>query len=342
MVMPDQDNLVLEVKSLKTYFQVFEGVLKAVDGVSFSIKKGRTLGIIGESGCGKSVTAQSILRIVPSAGRIEAGEILFHRTGPNGTAKIVDLAGLDARGEMIRQIRGREISMIFQEPMTSFGPVHTIGSQIVEAIRLHMENMGKRQAKEQAIQFLDRVGIPKARETVDAYPHQLSGGMRQRAMIAMALCCNPSLLIADEPTTALDVTIQAQILELLRQLQRELGMAMLYITHNLSVIAGVAHEVAVMYLGRIVEYASVEEIFDNPTHPYTVALWRSIPRLEGKLSRLESIKGTVPSPFGAQRGCPFYSRCEVSKEGLCDKAFPEMTEVHPGHRVWCFHYRAGR
>lgn len=336
--MADQGNLLLEVKDLKTYFYLYEGVVKAVDGVNFRINRGRTLGIIGESGSGKSVTAQSIMRIVPSPGRIVSGDILLHLENGNGGSRTINLAKLDPQGKEIRDIRGKEISMIFQEPMTSFSPLHTIGDQIIEAILIH-ENISKKEARERTIDLLGRVGIPRPDSLVDAYPHQLSGGMRQRAMIAMALSCNPKLLIADEPTTALDVTIQAQILELLKRLQKETGMAIMYITHNLAVVTEIADEVVVMYLGKVMEHASVEEIFHNPLHPYTRALWRSIPKIDGELSRLVPILGVLPNPYEIPQGCVFHPRCEEVILGVCDgESPPPLIEVTPGHKVSCFHY----
>jgi len=326
--------LLLQVKNLKTYFYLDEGVLKAVDDVSFKIQKKMVLGVVGESGCGKSVTAQSILRIVPDPGKIVEGEIFLHQDG-----KVTDLVKLDPYGKEIRAIRGKEITMIFQEPMTSLSPVHTIGDQIMEAILLH-RNMNKNEAKELTLEMLYKVGIPNPYQRINEYPHQLSGGLRQRAMIAMALSCNPSLLIADEPTTALDVTVQAQILELMKELQAEFGMSIMFITHNLGVIAEVSDEVMVMYLGKAVEYASVDEIFHNPLHPYTVRLLRSIPKVGKKArTRLDAIKGTVPLPLDLPPGCSFYPRCPEAKKGLCNKEDPSLVEVKKGHWVSCFLYK---
>jgi peptide/nickel transport system ATP-binding protein len=338
-MMAAREDLLLEVKDLKTYFFLYEGIVRAVDGVSFDVRRGRTLGIIGESGCGKSVTAQSILRIVPSPpARIVGGSILLHRIDRNGNLEeIINLAELDPRGDEIRKIRGKEIAMIFQEPMTSFGPLNTIGDQIMEAILLHQEDVSKREAKAHTIELLGRVGIPRPDQFIDAYPHQLSGGMRQRAMIAMALSCNPGLLIADEPTTALDVTIQAQILDLLRHLREDFGMAIMFITHSLGVIAEIADEVAVMYLGKIVEQGSVEDIFDRPKHPYTQALLKSIPRIDKKAgSRLTTIEGVVPDPYEVPRGCPFSDRCPSFMKGICDEVVPSPSEVEKDHFVRCF------
>lgn len=338
--MDNQNDLLLEIKNLKTHFFLQEGIVRAVDGVNLQIARGQTLGVIGESGCGKSVTAQSILRIVPSPpAKIVDGAILYHRQA-DGTAAVIDLAQLDPRGKEIRAIRGGKISMIFQEPMTSFGPMHTVGNQIMEAILLH-QPLSKPQARELAIDLLRRVGISGAERTIDAYPHQLSGGMRQRAMIAMALSCNPDLLIADEPTTALDVTIQAQILELLAQLQAELNMAILFITHNLGVIAEIAHTVAVMYMGRIMEQGSVSRIFSNPLHPYTRGLLSSIPHIDGpKQVRLTAIEGVVPDPYDPPPGCPFCDRCPNFMAGACDQAMPALVDQGDGHTVRCFLYSA--
>ena len=330
-------NCLLEINDLKAYFYLEEGVLKAVDGVSFRVAKEKVLGIVGESGCGKSVTAQAILRIVPHPGKIE-GKILLERNNGNGKKGPLDLVGLDSRGKEIRSIRGKEIAMIFQEPMTSFSPLHTIGNQIMEAILLHREK-DKKKARKLAIDMLDKVGIANPQQRIDEYPHQLSGGMRQRAMIAMALSCNPSILVADEPTTALDVTVQAQILELMKNLQAQFGMSIIYITHNLGVIAEISDEVAVMYLGKIVEYTSVDDLFYDPLHPYTQALLRSIPRM-GKKSkaRLESIEGSVPLPLDLPVGCGFYARCRQAKKGICNKKTPPLVEVKKKHTVRCFLY----
>jgi peptide/nickel transport system ATP-binding protein len=332
------NDLLLEIKGLKTYFYLDEGTVKAVDGVDFDIPKRGTIGVVGESGCGKSVTAQSILRIVPHPGRIIDGKILLHQS-PNGQdEKIINLAQLDPNGRLIRDIRGKEIAMIFQEPMTSFSPVHTIGNQIMEAILLH-QNVTKSEAREHAIEILDKVGIPFPQRRIDQYSHQLSGGMRQRAMIAMALSCNPRLLIADEPTTALDVTIQAQILTLMKSLQEEFGMSIMIITHNLGVVAEMADDVVVMYLGEVVEHTDVETLFYRPKHPYTRALLKSIPKVGRKMRvRLESIKGTVPDPFMQLKGCPFHPRCPEAISGVCNADKPPLVEAEKGHKVACFLY----
>jgi len=328
-----EDNVLLEVKNLKTYFFYDEGTVKAIDGIDFKIVKGKTLGVVGESGCGKSVTAQSILRILGPRGEIVEGEIILYSDG-----KAIDLAKLNPQGDEIRKIRGKDITMIFQEPMTSLAPVYTIGNQIVEAILLH-QDVTEEQARQIAIDMLRKVGIPKPEERIDAYPFELSGGMRQRAMIAMALSCNPSLLIADEPTTALDVTIQAQILDLMRGLQKEIGMAIMMITHNMGVIAEMADDVVVMYLGKIVESATVNEIFYNPKHPYTIALLKSIPKVGKKVrARLESIKGMVPDPYNLPSGCRFHTRCPSYIRGVCEKQDPPEVDVAPGHKASCFLY----
>lgn len=327
---------ILEMKNLKTHFFTDRGTVKAVDGVNLSVKRGKTLGVIGESGCGKSVTAHSILRLIPSPpGQIVDGGIHYQQKDNN----IIDLAKLDARGDTIRKIRGNEISMIFQEPMTSFGPQYTIGHQIMEAILIHNPEMAEKEAKNKTIYLLDQVGIPKAEERVDSYPHEFSGGMLQRAMIAMALSCSPRLLIADEPTTALDVTVEAQILELLEELQDETGMSIIIITHNLAVVSEVADQIAVMYLGREVEFADSEQIIDNPLHPYTRGLWNSIPSLDGELEELKPVKGTVPDPINIPAGCPFADRCPEMMAGVCDQGNPpEKIEVEAGHYVRCFLY----
>ncbi|NLD72775.1 MAG: ABC transporter ATP-binding protein [Chloroflexi bacterium] len=337
---PQREPLV-EVRNLKTQFFLDEGTVHAVDGADFTLYRGETLGVVGESGCGKSVTARSILRIVPRPGRITQGEILYHRRSRrNGgdVTEVIDLTTLDERGPEIRSIRGAEISMVFQEPMTSLSPVHTLGSQIMEAILLHQE-VSNEEAKELSVEMLQRVGMPQPRRTVDRYPHELSGGMRQRGMIAMALSCQPSLLIADEPTTALDVTTEAQILQLMRGLQSDLGMAIMFITHNLGVIAQMTEHVIVMYLGKVVEEASVDNIFYNPKHPYTEALLRSIPRVGRKSrERLESIKGTVPDPYNIPPGCPYHPRCNYFMPGRCDVIEPPLFDVGTEHRTRCLLY----
>ncbi|KAF2959240.1 ABC transporter ATP-binding protein [Thermotoga sp. 38H-to] len=323
---------VLEIRDLRVYFDLTEGTVKAVDGVSFDIRRGEILGLVGESGCGKSVTAQSILRILPKSARIVNGEIVFHRNG-----KTLDLTRLDPEGEEIRDIRGKDISMIFQEPMASFSPVYTVGAQMVEAILLH-ENISKEEARKRVVEMLKKVKIPNAEKVVDMYPFELSGGMLQRCMIAMAMSLNPTLLLADEPTTALDVTIQAQILYLMKELQKEYHSSILLITHDMGVVAQMADRVAVMYLGNIVETAEVFELFKNPLHPYTQALLRSIPKIGIRKTRLETIKGMVPDPYNLPTGCRFHNRCEKFMKGLCDVKEPPEVEVKPGHKVKCFLY----
>jgi oligopeptide/dipeptide ABC transporter ATP-binding protein len=331
----------LEVKDLRTYFYMEEGVSHAVDGVDFTINRGSTVGIVGESGCGKSVTAYSILQLVGRPGKIVSGQALLHRvTGANGNSQIetVDVLKLDPNGREIRQLRGGEISMIFQEPMVSLSPLHTIGDQISENILLHRP-VSKKEAMELSAEMLGRVGIPKPETRLSNYPFQLSGGMRQRAMIALALVCRPSLLIADEPTTALDVTTQAQILELIQDLQHQMGMAVMMITHNLGVVAEICEEVVVMYLGEVVEQAPVDPIFHDPLHPYTQALLRSIPRLgASKGNKLEPIEGTVPDPYNRPKGCPFHPRCAKKIPGKCDAVRPDLVVMPDGRRVRCLLY----
>ncbi len=324
----------IDVRGLKTYFYTEDGVVRAVDGVDFTIEPEKTLGIVGESGCGKSVTALSIMGLVQSPpGKIAAGEIIYSQDGK----KEVDLTKLNPKGHEYRSIRGNEIAMIFQEPMTSLNPVYTIGNQIMEAIILH-QHLNKHEAKQKAIEMLHAVGIPVPEQRVDEYPHQLSGGMRQRAMIAMALSCNPSLLIADEPTTALDVTIQAQVLDLMNDLRRDFKASIQFITHDLGVIADMADDVVVMYLGRIVESASVREVFHNAKHPYTQGLMNSIPSLKTtKKERLIPIKGVVPDPFDVPEGCGFEPRCPNAME-ICKTKVPTLKEVTPGHLVSCWLY----
>jgi oligopeptide/dipeptide ABC transporter ATP-binding protein len=331
----------IEVKNLKTYFYLDEGTVRAVDGADFDIAQGETLGVVGESGCGKSVTARSIMRIVAKPGKIIDGQILYHRhrfSHGNGSGKeMVDLTTLHPQSDEMRYIRGGEIAMVFQEPMTSLSPVHTVGNQIAEVITLH-QRVSKEEAWEKAIEMLAFVGMPLPNRTIQQYSYELSGGMRQRAMIAMALSCHPSLLIADEPTTALDVTTEAQILRLMRRLQDELGMAIMYITHNLGVVAQMTENVVVMYMGKVVEQAPVDAIFHNPGHPYTRALLQSIPRLGQKTlerRRLASIRGMVPDPYALPTGCTFHPRCSAMVHGICDQAEPQLVEIEPGHKVRC-------
>ncbi len=340
--MNNSDNdLLIEVQNLKTYFFLDEGTVRAVDGADFDIYRGKTLGIVGESGCGKSVTARSIMNIVARPGKIVEGNILYHRRrNGHGQSETVDLTQLSAGSDEMRDIRGGEISMVFQEPMTSLSPVHTIGNQIAEVIALH-QHVSREEAHEKSIEMLEFVGMPLPGRTIDQYSYELSGGMRQRAMVAMALSCHPSLLIADEPTTALDVTTEAQILNLMRRLQSELGMAIMYITHNLGVVAQMTEEVVVMYMGKVVEQADVDTVFHSPMHPYTRALLQSIPRLGRKTQdrrRLASIRGMVPDPYALPKGCAFHPRCSEMMPGICDEIEPEMIGVGPGHRVRCALY----
>lgn len=322
----------LRVIDLKTYFETETGTVKAVDGFSFVLEPGQTLGIVGESGCGKSLTALSILGLVKPPGRIVSGEIRFQCKD----GRSLDLSRLNRSGKEIRMIRGAEIAMIFQEPMTSLDPVFTIGSQIVETLVLH-QGISQKAAVGHAIAMLKAVGIPLPEKRVDEYPHQLSGGMRQRAMIAMALACRPSLLICDEPTTALDVTIQAQVLDLMVKLQSEFGTSIIMITHDLGVIAEMADQVIVMYVGQGVEYAAVKEIFHNPLHPYTRGLTASIPSISAPTQELKPIKGVVPDPIDLPRGCRFAPRCPEVMD-RCRIASPPLREIKPGHQTACWLY----
>jgi peptide/nickel transport system ATP-binding protein/oligopeptide transport system ATP-binding protein len=326
-----ENDPLLKVQQLKTYFFTFEGVAKAVDDVSFHLNRAEVLGIVGESGCGKSVTAQSIMRLIPEPpGRIVNGRILFDGT---------DICRLSM--QQMRPIRGNRISMIFQEPMTSLNPVFTIGDQISEMFMLH-EKLSRHQSRERSIEMLRRVQIPAPEKRVREYPHQLSGGMRQRAMIAMALACNPEILIADEPTTALDVTIQAQILDLMMQLREDFDTAIIMITHDLGVIAEIAQRIVVMYAGKVVEEGDTVEIFENPAHPYTRGLLRSIPKLgerarQGR-KRLQEISGIVPSLYDLPAGCSFYPRCPEALDA-CREAIPSMVALEGGHRTRCLLYQ---
>src|SRR6266436_141453 len=330
---------ILEVRDLRTYFFPEEGTVRAVDGAHLDVYPRRTLGIVGESGCGKSVTARSILRIVERPGRIVSGSILLRRDDADAG---VDLAQLAPDGREMRRIRGEDIALVFQEPMTSFSPVHTIGSQIVETVRLH-QGVGKGQARERAVEALRLVGVPSPERRVDEYAFQLSGGLRQRAMIALALSCAPRILIADEPTTALDVTTQAQILSLLTQLQQREGMAIILITHNLGVVAEMCDQVAVMYLGRVVEQGPVDAIFHAPRHPYTRALLRSIPSIHAPVrTRLPTIAGSIPHPYNRPPGCSFHPRCPDFIPGRCDRAEPALLTVAPGQQAACFLYEDAR
>ncbi len=317
----------INIENLKTYFYTDEGVVKAVDDVSLLIPKGLSLGLVGESGCGKSVTALSIIRLIGAPGKIAGGTITMHDHGK--PVVLTELSEPD-----MRRIRGGDVAMIFQEPMTSLNPVFTIGSQIVEAIRLH-QRVDKAEARRRAIEMLQKVKIPEPEQRMGEYPHQFSGGMRQRAMIAMALSCQPKLLIADEPTTALDVTIQAQILDLLRGLQADVGMSILIITHDLGIIAEMADDVAVMYASKVVEYAPVKALFGSPLHPYTHGLFKSRPELgKPKDEKLDTIEGMVPSPLRFPAGCKFHPRCPF-KQPRCESNEPELRKIQPGHRARC-------
>ena len=328
------DKPLLQITDLKTYYHLPQGVVRAVDGASITVRPGQVVGVVGESGCGKSVMLRSILRIVPKPGRVEGGTM--HFTRKDGTQ--VDLARMDPDGADIRSIRGDEISMIFQEPMTSLSPVHTIGNQIAESIELH-QGLGGREAYASAIDALKHVAMPRPEKVVDQYPHELSGGMRQRAMIAMALCCNPRLLVADEPTTALDVTTQAQILATMRRLQKEDGMAILFVTHDLGVVAQITQYVVIMYLGRVVESGPVRDVYLTPKHPYTHGLLQSIPKPGQRRSgeRLRPVKGSLPDPYQRITGCPFHTRCTFSDGARCVAETPELRRVTETQSARC-HY----
>ena len=333
-----QTEPLLSVRNLSTHFPLDEGTVIAVDGASFDLYPSQTLGIVGESGCGKSVTARSILGILDKPGVIVGGEIMFRYRDRNGTGEeFRDLTEFDPDGSEMREIRGGEIAYVFQEPMTSFSPVHTVGNQLMEAIMLHRD-VDKDEAREMGAEMLRRVGIPLPERRMDEYSFQLSGGLRQRAMIAMALSCGPRILIADEPTTALDVTTQAQILDLMINLQQEQEMAIMLITHDLGVIAEMADYVVVMYLGQVVESAPVDDIFHNPQHPYTRALLESIPRIQSDASqdRLASITGSVPHPYARPSGCPFNPRCPAFMPTVCDANEPVLKPIGPDHQVSCF------
>jgi oligopeptide/dipeptide ABC transporter ATP-binding protein len=367
--MPDP---LIEIKDLRVEFDIREGTVKAVDGFNLSINRGQTVGVIGESGSGKSVTARAILAMIPKPGKITSGQILYHRrkkaahgngnghstNGGSEITEIVDLTKVHPDGELIRQVRGGEIGMIFQEPMSSLTPVYTAGTLINEAVSLHRlvplkrigdqiaatarthRGLSKEEGREVAIEMLRKVGIPKPTQRVDSFPHQLSGGQRQRVMIAIALSCEPDMLIADEPTTALDVSIEAQILDIMKDLQHTANMAILFITHNLGVVANMAHEIVVMYMGKAVERASVKDLFYNAKHPYTQSLLKSIPQLGKKKAgeRLASIAGMVPSPLHLPSGCVFHPRCPAFMPGKCDKIAPGWTKVGEDHWVSCLLY----
>ena len=331
---------VVSVRNLKTHFKLDEGTVRAVDGVSFDLYPGEVVGIVGESGCGKSITMKSILRLVQKPGRIVAGEIIYRRPAEHGDrkgkAQEIDLAKLPPQGKRMRQVRGGDIALIPQEPMASFSPLHSIGEQIVEAIRLH-NPVSKEEARKIAIGKLREVGMPSPEQRFDSYSWQLSGGLRQRAIIAMALSCNPSVLIADEPTTAIDVTTQAQVLQLLRELQEQHGSSILFITHDLGVIAQVADYVVVMYLGRVAEQGPVQDIFHKPRHPYTRALLQSVPSLHSEPRvALPTVSGSIPHPLQRPPGCPFHPRCPDKIPGKCDVHVPKLVAVDGGAPVACF------
>jgi oligopeptide/dipeptide ABC transporter ATP-binding protein len=355
----------IRVKDLKVEFDVRAGVVKAVDGLTLDINRGETMGVIGESGCGKSMTARAILQMIPKPGKVTEGEVIYYRqrkapegkTDPSGLVDMINISTLDPDGTTIREIRGGEIGMIFQEPMSSLTPVYTAGTHIQEAVSLHRlipvkkvgdqmaetimahRHVTKQEAREMAIQMLRAVGIPKPEERVDNYPHQLSGGQRQRVMIAVALSCQPSMLIADEPTTALDVSIEAQILDIMREMQETQNMAIMFITHNLGVIAEMASEITVMYMGKQVERAKVVDLFYEARHPYTRALLKSIPKIGQKTAeRLAIIEGMVPDPFHLPTGCLFHPRCPAFMPGKCDKIAPTWKQVSDDHWVRCLLY----
>ena len=330
------DHPILSVKDLRVHFFMDEGTVKAVEGASFDVYPGRTLGIVGESGCGKSVATRSILLLVDSPGKIVEGNITYRGAQTNGQE--TDLTSLKISGSEIRSIRGGEISLIFQEPMTSFSPVHSVGNQMIESIRLH-KKLSRSDSKALALDWFQRVGMPNPEQRMTQYPWQLSGGQRQRAMIAMALCCDPKIVIADEPTTALDVTTQAQILDLLKELQEQNGMSIIFITHDLGVIADIADDVAVMYLGDVVESAPVDEIFHSPKHPYTNALLSSIPSVFNRnRERLPTISGAIPHPHNRPSGCTFHTRCPSFIDGVCNVSLPIKSELGDNHAVTCFLY----
>jgi peptide/nickel transport system ATP-binding protein len=329
--------ILLDVKNLRTHFISREGTLRALNDVSFTLREGETLGVVGESGCGKTVTSLSILRIVPSNGRIVGGEILLAKDGG-----FVDLTKLDARSKEMRSIRGADIAMVFQEPMTSFSPVYTVGNQIGEVLKLH-RNMNDEEARKATVELLTRVEMPQAEQQVDAYSFNLSGGMRQRAMIAMALACSPRLLIADEPTSALDVTIQAQVLDLIKDLQSRSGMAIMIVSHDLGVVAQMADSVMIMYLGDSMEYGPVDTIYHDAKHPYTRGLIKSVPRIRTReREQLVPILGNVPSLYERPTGCSFHTRCPSFMKGVCDVTEPLTVQIDPGHTVKCHLYAKER
>jgi oligopeptide/dipeptide ABC transporter ATP-binding protein len=329
---PTENLPLVEVDDLRIEFRTEGGIIHAVNGVSFAIASGKTLALIGESGCGKSVTSLAMLNLVRPPGRISSGSINF-----NGSGARQDIVAWKPNSEPMRRFRGASVAMIFQEPMTSFDPLFTMGEQITEMVRAHQPKIDAAGARAIAVDMLRRVRLPNPETLVDRYPHQLSGGMRQRVMIAMALCCGPQLLIADEPTTALDVTTESQILDLLRQLQDEFGMAMLFVTHDLAVASEMADEIAVMYLGYIVEQGPAAEVLRNPSHPYTQALLNSIPKIDDEpAGRLQAVRGMVPTPDEMPSGCPFRTRCDSFMPGLCDRRLPELYDIGDAHAARCF------
>ncbi len=344
-MMGTQQTPILSVRNLKTYFLLDEGTVRAVDGVSFDVFPGQVVGIVGESGCGKSVTIKSVLRIIEEPGRIVEGQIYFRphrRNGRDGSGEgnggFVDLVSLDAHGKQMRSVRGADIALIPQEPMSAFSPVHTIGDQLVEAVLLH-KDVSEREAREIAIERLHEVGVPSPEQRLNAYSWELSGGLRQRAIIAMALSCNPRLLIADEPTTAIDVTTQAQVLRLLRSLQQQHNMAIIFITHDLGVIAQIADYVVVMYLGRVMETGPVDDIFHDPQHPYTRALLKSIPSIQSESQKfLPTIEGSIPHPFNRPSGCSFHPRCVEFMPDACNRRTPIPQPINDRQSVSCFLY----
>jgi oligopeptide/dipeptide ABC transporter ATP-binding protein len=331
--MADNNTTLVQVTDLKIHFFTNEGTVRAVDGVTFDIHSGKTLCMVGESGCGKSVTARALLQIIHRPGKIVDGDIVMYRKKSQDQTEEVHISDLEPKGRAIRSIRGKDISMIFQEPMTSLSPMYTVGNQIMETVMLHTK-VDKNQARERALEMLKFVGIPRPERIIDEYPFRLSGGMRQRAMIAMALSCNPRLLIADEPTTALDVTTQAQIIDLMQSLQKDYDMGILFITHDLGVVAEIADNVAVMYLGNVVEYSDVHTIFNDPQHPYTQSLLRSIPKVTATREKLEVIRGMVPSPFRRPSGCPFHPRCTKAMP-ICSQVEPKTINLNENHQVHC-------
>ncbi len=326
---------ILEIKNLKTYFYLEKSTVRALDGVNLTLPRKSTLGLVGESGCGKSVLAMSVMRLIQSPpGKIVEGEICLHR---KKSGSVVDLAKLDPRGIEMRNVRGGEIAIVFQEPMMSLNPLYTVGAQIAEAVQVH-QKVGRKEAMDRALEMLTKVQISAPKQRLHEYPHQLSGGMRQRVMIALALSCNPSILIADEPTTALDVTVQAQILDLMNQLQADFGASIILITHNLGVVSQMAGQVAVMYLGKIVELADTRTLFHEPLHPYTIGLLNSVPVLGRKSQKsLVPIKGMVPAPTMIIPGCPFAPRCPRAMK-ICSEQQPPLREVQPGHQAACWLY----